>query len=662
MRIIDFPVEIVHEIFKYVSLCDIINLRSINHHYKNFTESMLSLIPVVCNNRISNLSTFVNVKKIDLQKCRQITDKSLSYLSNAEIINLSGCYKITDKGLRYLKNVREINLSSCHQITNKGLQYLRKIEFIDVTNCPNITVLGFTCFFNKPVVVHNQMNSNGLTIINELDIIVSKEENDHKFLKPKHTTLLINQNKFGDKKYDQKKFNLYEEKIEIDDLETNHHVSEQIKYEYINDISIQYANAKTIKKVNNIRCQLFDKIYNIPYQIRDNIFMKNYEDLLPNDLLFTKIEAVDRLSSDKYVKLFIKNLHEHKLDILIGGSMALYCVYRESNFIPGDMDIYIKNISSRKIMKIEDIIYKSFPILNLVVVRGPITITWYVQLVDESIKVIQLNVFNITSWAEIFVTYHTDLTCIGYEILTDKFVYLESRWDNILQKNKIHYFSNVLSLDITWSIVRACQKYKKRGFHCVSINDNCDDLNKFDRLISDLINTIYNIPSGHSSSPPTSIDGIPKNCLASILYNKYNGVENVVFTESAQFALDNFYPDIMFLSVYKINKINKFMRNNRNKINTNKINTDKKEFHELSLSQQKKILKKVKQFLSVKHFEKNRGIIFVKCPICELFTTFELYKNCNSYRSLIRELICDHLHYSKDDDFNYQWYPEIITD
>ena len=57
---------------------------------------------------------------------------------------------------------------------------------------------------------------------------------------------------------------------------------------------------------------------------------------------------------------FVDVLKSLQLDILIGGSMGLSCVYKNANFIPNDLDIYVKNIDKNKIGLIENAINKTF--------------------------------------------------------------------------------------------------------------------------------------------------------------------------------------------------------------------------------------------------------------------------------------------------------------
>jgi len=94
--------------------------------------------------------------------------------------------------------------------------------------------------------------------------------------------------------------------------------------------------------------------------------------------------------------------------------------------------------------------------------------TWFIQIGSGVIYKIQLNLFRIVSWAQIFLVYHTDLVCIGYEVLTNKFIYMKGRFDNIIRKN-IHYFSNIFNFDSGISLHLACDKYIRRGFSCQMI-------------------------------------------------------------------------------------------------------------------------------------------------------------------------------------------------
>lgn len=201
----------------------------------------------------------------------------------------------------------------------------------------------------------------------------------------------------------------------------------------------------------------------------------NYRDSLIRPLsslkspkLRSNKHAINELLKNK----FIKHLHtelcfmENKLDLIIGGSTAISAVYLPIKIIPNDIDMYIKNCNMEKLSIINNIIQQYYNKYEIIIIRNPVTITWIIHDGRSIIQQIQLVILNIKSWADIFITFHGDITCIAYEFITDKFIYMSNRWENILIDNKIHYFSNIINLDTVASLTRAVEKYRSRGFNC----------------------------------------------------------------------------------------------------------------------------------------------------------------------------------------------------
>lgn len=641
------PYVIVNEIFKYLGIKEFLTYRLVSQESKQIINRLFRIVKIACNNLVENLKMFQYVRYLDLQFCRQVNDDMFKCLENIYCINLRGCSKITDRGLKYLMGVREINLAGCHKITDRGIKNLKRVTFIDLSYCPNITGIGMAQWNDCPVVildnfpnsphVSSNIDRENIYMLLELKLIKIELNNTHPFLNYSNNKTIV----YPDtKKYDNK----------FDD--------EEYDIEYKNN----FASTKEIRSINEARCLLFDKVYKSEVSKRDKVFMKNYEKLLPNSKLLNHKKAKKRLYRNNNIAIFIKKIKLYQIDALIGGSMGLSCVYNKADFIPGDLDLYIKKINKKKLLLLENIIYKSFKINNIVVIRNPITVTWYIHhydntlsdTINESIITIQVNLFNIESWAEVFVTYHTDLTCIGYEILTDKFIYLTDRWENILN-NDIHYFTNILNLDFPANIINACNKYKTRGFNCVaaigtSIKDSSHN-------IPYLMQYYYDIILGTSSgSLNYASKRTPHNCLPNILYEKYYDVENIEFASSVDylFIYDEISPDIKFLSVYKINTLFK-----NNKISNKEIISVKKFLKMPDTLRQKngKICDYYREYYTVG----------VKCPKCCNITSLKSYLSWNkkpdkrSYYN-IRTDICKHFQDSRCPSwFNYQWYPELIT-
>lgn len=618
------PTELAYHVLSFIDFNSVITYRLCSQESNNFIKSMLVFFPINFNNLVDQSTNYFEfVEKVDLQFCRQITDEFLSSFCRVKIINLRGCDKITDSGLKHLQHVKEINLAGCYQITNDGLLGLNNITFIDVSYCPKITFKGFANFNDDSVAVVQTRpleypKSKPYTLVDKKKINI-RYYNNHPFL--------------GKNNHAFQK--------DIDQSHSKNSIS------YLPRLII--APKKIIGEIETERCRLFDSIYAVKPEFRDRVFMKNYEDLLPNTHLYDKQSALNRLYKKSNRRKFIDNLLSNKMDIMIGGSIGLFCTHKGCNFEPNDMDLYLKYIDSDKIRKIESIIYQSFVFRSIVVIRTSITITWLIQSTTDEITSIQLNIMNIKSWAEVFITYHADLTCIGYEILTNKFVYLDNRWNNILQ-NDTNYFSNILNMESANSIYKAASKYQQRGFTCVSLNDLCTDTQGniaksydhhiYDSLVSLLSDKIYNKLNIHTSDTGYQNYYQKKYTYANLIhyiFDKYRMSENISFSSSmSHLQLPKFYPDIIMLSVYKINEI----------LDKQQNNDIGQEFHQLSIHKQKNYINKTEKFFystrsgaqytGIKHYNKLHTVCIVcKCG-CDSFMTMNDFIGCQYEYSLDR--------------------------
>ena len=611
------PEEIAHNCFICLDQNDFLNYRLVSKDSKKLVELIFKYRPIKCNNKIEHLQFFQHVKVIDLRMCRLINDSSLKFLKNVDTIILAGCIKITDNGLKYLRNVNKINLSGCYQITNNGIKHLINVTLIDISYCHQITENGLIYFNKYPTVIINDcpgINQKYLRILVTMELLnVSTDTEFVKFGKP----LTV-------------------------------HPAE--KQESIGMTQLIYPTNKDIKLINQQRCDLFDSIYDTEHNMRDKQFMENYQILLPHPKLLNYDQAINRLNRNNQTKQFIENLKSSKMDALIGGSTGLSCVYMDATFVPNDIDLYIKNLDKSKLLLLEDIIYKTYHFINIVVVRNPITMTWFIQLADETITIIQVNLFNIRSWAEIFISYHTDLTCIGYEILSNQFIYLKTRWENTLTATK-HYFSDILNLDFPKNIGHACYKYQERGFRCVPT------IRKSKYATLNLMYLYYDILLGNASGSTNFVNKkTPKNCLAKILYEKYINIDNIAFASSVDYLYGTeCSPDIKFLSVYKIDLL----------VKANLIVKEDILNARTFLNIPKKLGMQTGKFCSF--FNKYYTVCII-CPLCSKIISLEHYLSFSAenqsdiWHRKIESLhnICDHLVNSTSNNFKYQWYPELF--
>lgn len=201
--------------------------------------------------------------------------------------------------------------------------------------------------------------------------------------------------------------------------------------------------------------------------------------------------------------------HSHELDILIGGSTPLSVVYKKSEFYPSDMDIYIKQINHDKIIILDRIIQQTISTLKhpcqYIIIRKPLTMTWVIYHAQSHtvLHKIQLCLFYMNIWSEMFTVCHSDIVSTGYDIMAQQFVLFYPRWKRLLKcmngydiengitiestksissilsfssrlrayrsyststNTHLIYFSNFLNLDTGDTLAYAGEKYHDRGF------------------------------------------------------------------------------------------------------------------------------------------------------------------------------------------------------
>jgi len=194
-------------------------------------------------------------------------------------------------------------------------------------------------------------------------------------------------------------------------------------------------------------------------------------------------------------------------------------------------------------------------------------LTFFIQVKLGQIYKIQLNLFSVKSWSQVFLVYHTDLVCIGYEVLTNKFIYMKNRFENILTK-QVHYFSNIFNFDSGCSLQEACLKYISRGFNCqiILLRSQPETSEKKEKkqgkmngdlgLIEILIEKYYGDAIYIASSTEHNDDRIDLTYLPHILFDLYGNSDNFVSSSSIVhlFEQNELMVPMIYLSIYQIDK------------------------------------------------------------------------------------------------------------
>lgn len=487
------PNELLSAIFnpKIFTTKDIINFRLVSKYSDEIIRKVIMVnFPIIATNKIDDgqLCVFENAKNIDLRMCRLITDDGLKHLKNAVALNLRGCNKITNKGLNQLKSIVYLNISGCFLVTQDIMSVLGKLKYIDVSycsnfkkcNCANIESINNVCSLRKPVIFKGDETPYMVNQDTIPDIVKNRCDKNMNIPAKNNVTyggiyeqneqlLRIQMNNANSVKNNAKKSDI-PEKYYIKDLNIDRNAIEEEHIE-VDEDDIRHSLYQIQK--------LFDNVYDEQFNVKpeSDSLIKNVSSLLPNDNINSHTESLNILYNiNPCIEQFCNVVKENGIDMLIGGSIGLRCVYKNMDYIPNDVDIYIKRLTNDKIKLLEDIIYKVFDINSLVVSRTPVTITFYIQVKNGHMYKIQLNSLYIESWAQVFLTYHSDIVCTGYDILNDEFIYMDGRWNNILTQS-VHYMFNIANISTIDILDASAIKYRKRGFKCVYVTvpiSECD--------------------------------------------------------------------------------------------------------------------------------------------------------------------------------------------
>ena len=211
-------------------------------------------------------------------------------------------------------------------------------------------------------------------------------------------------------------------------------------------------------------------------------------------------DALDRLKSfnNGEVGNIINVLETTGLDILISGSSCLASVMKRAShqFEPRDVDIYLKNINKEKVLLIDKCIREQYGGNQIYIVRRPLTLTWWIIGENDVVAEIQLNLLQIKSWIEVFSVYHSDMVCIGYQVLNKKFITHKIRWKNFYSKmltNEI-YITDLFSIDTISILQTVKSKYEQRGFNIKIIGKEPNELQYDKQMMSGAIHMSGAVP------------------------------------------------------------------------------------------------------------------------------------------------------------------------
>lgn len=96
--------------------------------------------------RDNGIQTLTNLTHLDLFKNNNITDNGIRALTNLKTLNLSTNKSITDIGIQNLTNITNLDLFDNKNISNKGIQHLMQLSALDIGH--NYLITNISHFTN----------------------------------------------------------------------------------------------------------------------------------------------------------------------------------------------------------------------------------------------------------------------------------------------------------------------------------------------------------------------------------------------------------------------------------------------------------------------------------------------------------------------------------
>lgn len=130
---------------KYLNRCTKLNLENLGSSGKFKAENLFcvkkctNLTITDCDKVTKGSICHMNLTKIILSYCEQVTDSWLCMFKKCTHVNLMYCVKITDIGVSFLENVTNVNVTGCKLLTDKSCQYFSKCDHISMGENQNIT-------------------------------------------------------------------------------------------------------------------------------------------------------------------------------------------------------------------------------------------------------------------------------------------------------------------------------------------------------------------------------------------------------------------------------------------------------------------------------------------------------------------------------------------
>jgi hypothetical protein len=239
------------------------------------------------------------------------------------------------------------------------------------------------------------------------------------------------------------------------------------------------------KYIDNVYRNICDRITDSSNKLKSlNNYIVDYPNDHPffinkiNKSLYKEDEAINNLFKRQYVCELSKKLFSNNIDSLIAGIIVLGSIIKASYYCNHSkvINLYLKNVNTEKIMKVDKIIKSMFPPdYKIIIVKDILTISWIIFNSSDDLELkIEVNTLQLNNWDELFITFHSSIICVGYSIL-DKKIILQQRWFMNLTSNKYLYLDGNFNFDTSSTLKLAKRDYERLGFECKMINYESND-------------------------------------------------------------------------------------------------------------------------------------------------------------------------------------------
>lgn len=189
--------------------------------------------------------------------------------------------------------------------------------------------------------------------------------------------------------------------------------------------------------------------------------------------ILSRDRSLEKLRGHNFMlAALIDECNKSDLDVYIGGSMSIWAILEETNFIPNDIDLYIMDVTIEKLYAIESIIRSLVPNEEwLSIVYKPLHINFNYYGENSTPIKIQVSLIHYVNIVQVLASYHLGVVCVAYSAKRNEFVNMKGRFGLVSLCDFVGLHNNL-------TMTLALEKYKKRNLLpraiCARATPYCD--------------------------------------------------------------------------------------------------------------------------------------------------------------------------------------------